>query len=269
MMSRENLDLSDRDVRDDEVSIPDRNVRDDVPDDVPVEIVSDEAPDAKPMSQWEKSLEGDVPVGIVADESPGPRPTSDYDSWHGDIFDSEPESEGPNSEPSPAPHASPAPSKVADTSAGPLGMGMPSGIPVPVIAEESYVTPRDPETCVSISESATDDWCIDACEAGMCSAQMCKCDEDANLVLARRNTGSLMEGQSLPKHEEQSQDMRSHSKHTNMHSGSYESLTRRRAILNAPTSKSPNQHQTIREAAQITGPDQTAAIDTPHEDILD
>ena len=256
-------DLDDRDVDSITESPPDRNVRDDVPDDVPVEIVGDVTPGVEPMSQWDKSLAGDIPVGIVADESPGPRPTSDYDSWHGDIFDTgfdpEPDTEQ-SPEPSPAPTASPAPAKVVDTSAGPLGMGMPSGMPLPIIAEESYVTPSDYRTCVSTSESATDAWCVDACEAGMCSAQMCRCDEDANLVLARRMTGPLAKGQLLPN--QQSQDVQSHSNHA-------ESLTRRRAIFVAPTSNRPNQQQAVREVAQLTGPAQNAAIYTPPRDILD
>jgi hypothetical protein len=68
-------------------SYPDRNVRDDVPSDVPVEVIGPEVPVEEPMSQWDKSLMGDVPVGIVADASPSPRPLSDFDSWHGDIFE--------------------------------------------------------------------------------------------------------------------------------------------------------------------------------------
>ena len=248
-----NLDLDDFGE-----SYPDRNVRDDVPSDVPVEVIGPEMPDAEPMSQWDKSLAGDVPVGIVADESPAPRPLSDFESWHGDIFDAGPDQEP---EPSPAPVASPVPkAKVLDTSAGPLGGGMPSGIPLPVIAEESYVTPSDPLTCVSMSESATDDWCVDACEAGMCSAQMCKCDEDANLVLARR--GPFAKDQLLPNDDEQS-----HAKHADMHTGSYESLTHRTANFVAPASNSPKQQQAVREVALITGPAQAATMDTPR-DIL-
>ena len=248
-------------------SYPDRNVRDDVPSDVPVEVIGPEVPVEEPMSQWDKSLMGDVPVGIVADASPSPRPLSDFDSWHGDIFEQQSDeqraaeqAEGAP-EPSPAPVASPAPKKpkALDTSAGPLGGGMPSGIPTPVIAEENFVTPIDPRTCVSMSESATDDWCVDACEAGMCSAQMCKCDEDANLVLARREP--LAKGQLLPNDVEPS----------HMHSGSYESLTRRTANFIAPASKSPNQQQAVREVALVTGPAQAAAahLDTPDVDILD
>ena len=113
--------------------------------------------------------------------------------------------------------------------------------------------------CVSMSESATDDWCVDACAAGMCSEQMCKCDEDASLVLARRQP--LAKGQSPPKDAEP----------TRKHAGSYESLARRTANFVAPTSKSPKQQQAVREVAQVTGPAQAAAahLDTPDVGILD
>jgi len=247
-------------------SYPDRNVRDDVPSDVPVEVIGPEMPVEEPMSQWDKSLAGDVPVGIVADASPSPRPLSDFDSWHGDIFEQQSDEQRAAEqaeqapEPSPAPVASPTPKKpkALDTSAGPLGGGMPSGIPKPVIADETFVTPIDPRTCVSMSESATDDWCVDACDAGMCSAQMCKCDEDASIVLAQREP--LAKGQ-LPPNAEPS----------HMHTGSYESLTRRTANFIAPSSKSPNQQQAVREVALVTGPAQAAAahLDTPNVDILD
>ena len=88
---------------------------------------------------------------------------------------------------------------------------------------------------------------------------MCKCDEDANLVLARREP--LAKGQLLPNDVEPS----------HMHSGSYESLTRRTANFIAPASKSPNQQQAVREVALVTGPAQAAAahLDTPDVDILD
>ena len=244
-------------------SSADRNVRDDVPSDVPVEVIGQEAPAEAPMSQWDKSLMGDVPVGIVADASPSPRPLSDFDRLE-DVFErqaDERRAEEEAEEGSPEPSPSPAPKKLKalDTSAGPLGGGMPSGIPKPVIAEETFITPVDATTCVSMSESATDDWCIDACAAGMCSEQMCKCDEDASLVLARRQP--LAKGQSPPKDAEP----------TRKHAGSYESLARRTANFVAPTSKSPKQQQAVREVAQVTGPAQAAAarLDTPDVGILD
>ena len=98
-------------------SYPDRNVRDDVPSDVPVEVIGPEMPVEEPMSQWDKSLAGDVPVGIVADASPSPRPLSDFDSWHGDIFEQQSDEQRAAEqaeqapEPSPAPVASPTPKK--------------------------------------------------------------------------------------------------------------------------------------------------------------
>ena len=67
-------------------SSADRNVRDDVPSDVPVEVIGQEALAEAPMSQWDKSLMGDVPVGIVADASPSPRPLSDFDRLE-DVFE--------------------------------------------------------------------------------------------------------------------------------------------------------------------------------------
>ena len=245
-------------------SSPHRNVRDDVPSDVPVEVIGQEAPAEAPMSQWDKSLMGDVPVGIVADASPSPRPLSDFDRLE-DVFERQADErreaeEAEEGSPEPSPSPAPKKLKALDTSAGPLGGGMPSGIPKPVIAEETFITPVDATTCVSMSESATDDWCVDACAAGMCSEQMCKCDEDASLVLARRQP--LAKGQSPPK------DAHQHGKHA----GSYESLARRTANFVAPiSSKSPNQQQAVREVAQVTGPAQAAAahLDTPDVDILD
>lgn len=61
----------------------------------------------------------------------------------------------------------------------PDGYATPSDIRAPVHEDTDYITPKDASTCVSISESATDSWCADACSEGMCSTQMCKCDEDA------------------------------------------------------------------------------------------
>lgn len=43
--------------------------------------------------------------------------------------------------------------------------------------QEIFVyVPKDPTTCVSITQSATDSWCKDNCAAGSCTQEICECD---------------------------------------------------------------------------------------------
>merc|ERR1740130_2025817 len=64
----------------------------------------------------------------------------------------------------------------ASPSPDPMTQAHPS---LPADVAESYLQPIDPTTCVSNNPRSLDSWCRDMCGAGVCTAEMCKCDGDA------------------------------------------------------------------------------------------